>query len=195
MCQDGPVSETADRYRELAARLTDIVEAVPHDRWDDQSPCSDWTALHVLGHLVESQADFLERLDIHDRLLPDDDPRRAWPVLRDGVQGLLDDPAMASTEYESAFGPTTFEQTMGQFFCLDLLVHGWDIARATGLEDHEDMPPEEVERNLAFVRGLGDNARSPGVFGPEVEMPDGADPQTRFPGVHGPPALSLVWAR
>lgn len=174
------MSETADRYRALAARLTEIVDAVPSDRWEDQSPCSDWTALQVLGHLVESEADFLERLDIHGELHLDDDPRRAWPILRDTVQELLDDPVKASTAYESSFGPATFEQTMGQFFCLDLLVHGWDIARATGLEDHEGMPSEEVERNLAFVRGLGDNVRRSGAFGPEVEVPDGADPQTRF---------------
>lgn len=174
------MSETADRYRRLAARLTDIVEAVPPDRWDDQSPCPDWTALQVLGHLVESQADFLERLDIHEGLVLDDDPRRAWPDLRDAVQGQLDNPATASTEYESAFGPATFEQTMGRFFCLDLLVHGWDIARATGLEQHEDMPSEEVERNLAFVHELGDSVRTPGVFGPEVAVPDGADRQTHL---------------
>jgi len=174
------MTETADRYRALAARLTEIVEAVPSDRWEDQSPCSDWTALQVLGHLVESQADFLERLDIHGGLHLGDDPRRSWPVLRDTVQGLLDDPAKASMEYESAFGPATFEQTMGQFFCLDLLVHGWDIARATGLEDHEDMPSEEVERNLVFLRGLGDNVRGSGVFGPKVAVPDGAGPQAHF---------------
>lgn len=174
------MSETADRYRELAARLTDIVGAVPSDRWEAQAPCHDWTALQVLSHVVESEAGFLQRLDIHDGLLLDDDPRWTWPILRDTVQGLLDDPATASTEYESAFGPATFEQTMGQFFCLDLLVHGCDIARATGLENHEDMSPDEVERNFAFLHGLGDNVRSSGVFGPEVEVPDGADQKTRF---------------
>jgi uncharacterized protein (TIGR03086 family) len=57
-------------------------------------------------------------------------------------------------------------------------VHTWDLARATGGDEHLD--PLEVERVLGAVRGLGPAARSPGVFGPEVTVPAGADRQSQL---------------
>ncbi|MHC3366308.1 maleylpyruvate isomerase N-terminal domain-containing protein [Rhodococcus aetherivorans] len=45
----------ARHYRELAAKFTTRVEAVPADRWDAPSPCEGWTARDVLRHVVDTQ--------------------------------------------------------------------------------------------------------------------------------------------
>jgi hypothetical protein len=42
------------------------------------------------------------------------------------------------------------------------------------------MDPDEVRRVTEDAIGFGDAARSPGVFGPELEAPAGADEQTRL---------------
>ena len=47
------------------------------------------------------------------------------------------------------------------------------------------MPRDEVERLTAEVAGFGDAARSPGVFGPEVDVPPDADPQAALLGQLG----------
>ncbi len=66
---------------------------------------------------------------------------------------------------------------------MDLLVHGWDIARATGQD--ETLPAHEVTRVYADAVSLGDNLRSEGVCGPAVEVPDDASDQDRLLALMG----------
>jgi uncharacterized protein (TIGR03086 family) len=76
------------------------------------------------------------------------------------------------------FGRTSVEQTVDKFLGLDLLIHGWDIARATGQD--EKMPEEEVSHVAEFVESLGDNLRMGGVCGPAVPVPDDASAQDKL---------------
>lgn len=175
--------DTADRYRRLAARFTAVVDDVPEGAWGAASPCEGWTAREVVGHVVESQSDFLARFDRAPSL--SGDPVADWPVLRDAMQASLDDPATAGTEYDGMFGRTSFAATVDQFMCTDLVVHAWDLARATGLAQYEAMPPDEVERIHGQLQGMGPALRSPGVFGPEVAVPADASAQDRFLGFLG----------
>jgi len=178
------MTDAAARYRRLAERFTAVVDDVPDDAWGAPSPCEGWTARQVLDHVVESQHGFLARFDLAPELTGDD-PRARWATMRDAMLAAVDDPATASTEYDGMFGPTTLAETVDGFMSADLVVHAWDIARATGLEQHEAMPPEEVERLDAQLRGMGDAIRSPGAFGPEVPVPEDAPHQHRFLGFIG----------
>ena len=174
------MSAIADRYRRLATAFADKVAAVPDDRWGSPSPCEGWTARDVVRHVVETQGMFLASVGRELGPLPsvDEDPVAAWEAARGVVQADLDDPARASAGYEGFFGPTTFEETVDRFGCLDLVVHGWDLSRAAGLDDRID--PEEVRRVTADTEGLGDALRAPGVCGPAVEPGPGADEQERL---------------
>lgn len=178
------MTAVADRYRLLASRFTAVVDDVPDDGWDAPSPCEGWTARQVLEHVVESQHGFLARFDLAPELAGDH-PAQQWPAVRDAMLAALDDPATAGTTYDGMFGPTTLAETVDGFMSADLVVHAWDIARATGLEQHEAMPADEVERLDAQLRGMGDAIRSPGAFGPEVAVPEDASHQDRFLGYIG----------
>ena len=48
----------------------------------------------------------------------------------------------AGTEFDGFFGRSTFAQGVDRFLCSDLVLHGWDLARATGLD--ETMDPAEI---------------------------------------------------
>ena len=85
---------------------------------------------------------------------------------------------MASAEYDGLFGRTTFERSVDRILTSDVLVHTWDLARATGLDERLD--PAEVERAEADMRSMGDALRTPGVCGPELVAPPDADPQTKL---------------
>lgn len=178
------MTDVADRYRRLADRFTTVVDDVPDDAWDAPSPCEGWAARQVLEHVVESQHGFLARFDLAPEL-PAGGPTDQWPAVRDAMLAALDDPATAGTEYDGMFGRTTLAETVDGFMSADLVVHSWDIARAAGLEQHEAMPSEEVERLDAQLRGMGDAIRSPGAFGPEVPVPEHASHQDRFLGYIG----------
>lgn len=55
----------------------------------------------------------------------------------------------------------------------EVLIHGWDIARATG--NPWAMPDDEVAAALGWVREVAaDGAGTPGLFGPAVAVGDAA---------------------
>jgi uncharacterized protein (TIGR03086 family) len=174
------VNEIAERYRRLADRFAERIAAVPPDRWQSPSPCDGWTALDVVRHVVESHSLFLALVNRETGPLPDvaEDPAGAWDAARAAVQADLDDPARAAAEYEGRFGRGTFAEAVDRFANTDLVVHGWDLARATGQDDRID--PEDVRRVLAATTSLDDSMRGPKTFGPPVDVPADADEQTRM---------------
>lgn len=180
------MTDIADRYRRLAGRFTDLVADVPPERWSSPSPCEEWTAEGVLEHVVDSEIDFYTRMQFEPAAaLKGIDPVEAWPQIRDLVQAVLDDPARAATPYDGMFGSTTFAATIDQFYCLDLVVHGWDIAHATGISAFEPIPAEEIDKATSSIAPLVDVMRQPGGFGPEIAVADDADPQTKLLAVLG----------
>lgn len=174
------MTEIADRYRRLAESFTGKVAAVPRDRWSAPSPCAGWTARDVVRHVVETESMFLGFVERSAGEVPsvDDDPVAAWSTVRDVVQAGLDDPELAAAGFQGFAGPTTFEAATDQFLCMDLLVHGWDLARAAGLDERLD--PDEVRRVRADSEAFGDMLRSDGVCGPEVQLTGAASEQDRL---------------
>lgn len=61
---------------------------------------------------------------------------------------------------------------------LALVIHGWDIARATGLD--ETLPADEIARVREDAVGLGDNLHIDWVCGPPVEVADDASAQNKL---------------
>jgi uncharacterized protein (TIGR03086 family) len=175
------MTAVSDRYRKNAAAFTARVASVPPDKWAAQSPCDEWKARDVVGHVVNSSERFL---GFAGQSLPhgpsvDDDPLGAWTNARDAVQHGLDDPAIAQAEYDGMWGKATFEQGVNRFLAADLVVHSWDLARATGGDERLDL--DEVRTIRASFDGFDPKMfRSPGAFGPELDAPPGADEQTKF---------------
>jgi uncharacterized protein (TIGR03086 family) len=174
------MSEIADRYRTLSETFTTKVESVPPDRWESQTPCPDWTARQLLQHVVDTHGMFLGFVGRQLGVIPSsaDDPLAAWRAARDRVQADLDDPAKADEGFESFSGPTTFAESVDRFLCFDQVIHGWDLAHATGLD--ETIPDDEIERITADVAAFGDAIRSRGACGPAIEPAPDADPQTQL---------------
>jgi uncharacterized protein (TIGR03086 family) len=174
------MSEVSERYARLSSGFADKIAAVPADRWESPSPCEGWTARDIVRHSVGNMGTFLGF--VHEAAgegpTVDDDPLGAWNSARRPVQKILDDPARAGTEFDGFFGRTTFESAVDRFVNMDLVVHSWDLARATGLDEHLD--PSDVERVAKQSVEFGAMLRSPGVCGPEVEAPADADAQTKL---------------
>jgi uncharacterized protein (TIGR03086 family) len=174
------MTEIADRIRTLSDAFEAKVVAVPPERWSSPSPCEGWDARGVVRHLVDSHGMMLKPLgrDLSAAPSVDDDPLGAFRGARADVEAVLADPELAGTEYDGFFGRTRVESTIDTFLGFDLVVHGWDLARAAGLD--ETMDPEEVDRVAEQAKALGDNLRQPGVCGPELPAPPGATAQERL---------------
>ncbi|HZE65630.1 MAG TPA: TIGR03086 family metal-binding protein [Sporichthyaceae bacterium] len=173
------MSETLARYRKLADDLTARVEAVPPGAWNNQSPCDEWTALDVMDHVIGNARASVNRLDgvEHEERKVTDAPAE-WAAARAGVEAALADPTRAGTVIDGPMGPMPFEVLVGRFQCMDMLIHTWDLARATGGDENVDA--RAAAGALEGLKPLGDVLRSPGVFGPAIEPPPGADPVTEL---------------
>jgi uncharacterized protein (TIGR03086 family) len=174
------MTEIADRYRRLSAAFADTIAAVPADRWSSPSPCEDWTALEVVQHVVDTRSLFRGLIGLDPTGAPPaaDDPLAAFRAATAVVQDDLDDPEIATTSFQGFAGETTYEAAVDRFINMDLVVHRWDLARATGGDERID--DEDVARIAAAAHEMGDMLRSPGACGPEITVGDGADDQTRL---------------
>jgi uncharacterized protein (TIGR03086 family) len=187
------MNEIADRYRRHADAFEDKLVAVRPDRWTNPSPCEKWTARDVVDHIVSMHGYMLRPVG---RSLPPsgDEPLAAFRAARAAVEEVLADPALAGQQADTPAGRMTVAEQIDQVVSDDLVLHGWDLARATGQDDA--MDPVDVERlwaaTSAIPPDLMERYRTPGafgpgveVFGPEVAVPEDAPLQDRLLGLIG----------
>ena len=174
------MSEISERYARLSSAFAHKIAAVPDGRWSSPSPCPDWAARDVVRHVVDTQGMFLGFIDKKLDGVPsvDDDPAGAWDAAREQVQANLDDRVTATHEFDGLMGRSTFEDAVDRFLNFDLVVHGWDLARATGQD--ETIDPGDIADVQRKADSLGDAMRTPSAFGPAIEAPEGADDQTKL---------------
>ncbi len=186
------MTEIAHRYRRRADDFERKVAAVPPSRWSSRSPCDDWDARSVVQHIIDMHGVMLRPLSRTLSPAPPLklDPLAAFRAARADVEGLLDDPEVAGSECDSPAGRMTVEQMIDGVVSDDLVLHGWDLARATGQDDSID--PRDLERMWPGMQEIPDEMRIPGafgpgvvVFGPLVEVPDDAPLQDRMLGLLG----------
>ena len=76
-----------------------------------RTPCEEWDARALVGHVVDSSYLFLGFIGRKPEptATVDDDPVAAFVEARDAVQAALDDPEVARTEYDGMFGKAVFD--------------------------------------------------------------------------------------
>lgn len=186
------MSEIADRYRRRADAFEAKVTAVRSDQWSNASPCAEWDARGVVQHIVDMHGVMLRPFDRPLSPAPsmNDDPLGAFRAARADVEAILDDPAQRTQVHDTPGGRMTVEEHIDQVVSTDMVIHGWDLARATGQDDTID--PAEVERLWPEMQAIPDEMRIPGafgpgivVFGPLVDVPEDASLQDRLLGQLG----------
>lgn len=172
------MSDVLDRYRILADDFSARVNGVAESGWDAQSPCTEWKARDVVAHVIGVHRHFLAGLDGTEE--PTGDPGEltaAWASTRADIEAALADPDRSTSLVESPFGTMPFEALVGRLMSVDILVHTWDLARATGQD--ERINDEFCGHALSGMRPLDGMIRGPGMFDPAVE-PTSSDNQTQL---------------
>jgi|GEM_PF-67198 len=171
----------AERFRRVAGRFGDRVAEVPASAWERPAPCDGWVARDVVRHLVEWIPGFLRAADV--TIVPgpsvDADPAGAWDGLSRQLQALLDDPAESTREFDAGPpGRMTVETAIDRLMTGDILIHTWDLARATGLD--ETIDAGIAAEMLHGMQPLDEVLRQSGHYGPKVEVADTADDCTKL---------------
>jgi len=190
------LADILTRYSAHADSFETLVRGTAPDQWANPSPCAEWTARDVVGHIVDMHAAMLRPINRGLSAAPSvqQDPLAAFNSARADVQAVLSDPGIAGRRIDSPGGPTTVAQHIDQVISDDMVLHGWDLAKATGQD--ATMDPVDVERmwsgNTAIPVDMMQLLRTPGafgpgvvVFGPEVVVPPDAPLQDRLVGFIG----------
>jgi uncharacterized protein (TIGR03086 family) len=192
---EAAMSEMTDRFEMVAAGFDQTVRAVPGDRWGAQSPCENWTARDVVGHVVRNYRTMAAQATggEADEMGPEEDPVEAWSGAYARMQELAHDPVALAHPVPGPGGPNPLEQAMGTLVSMDTHIHKWDLARSVGGDDTLD--PEIVAMTFQILEPMDAMIRRPGVFGPRLEPPAGADQQTAllyFLGRRGHAVVAIV---
>ncbi|SES97252.1 TIGR03086 family metal-binding protein [Geodermatophilus poikilotrophus] len=180
---------TAPRELYLRAldRLSTVVDAVPADCWDVPTPCPDWSARQLLGHLVDGQHQVLamatgvgSRPPVTDSAalgaLGGRAPAATWSEVRQQITRALAGIA-PSTSVATPLGSQTVGQLLG-IALIEPVVHAWDLATATG--QAADLDPDAVRALLPGVLALGDRLQATGMYRAAVRVPGQAPPQDQL---------------
>jgi uncharacterized protein (TIGR03086 family) len=139
------------------------------------TPCPDWTVRDLLNHMLDTQRYFAGSARGEDAALPAPSP----PAL------LTDDPpadfARATSEVSDAYAEDGVVERTGPALGIamsDQLLHGWDVARATGQD--ATMPDGLAQAAYDHIHGLFTEEQRKGVFAPEIPVGDDATPQQRL---------------
>ncbi|HEY3670700.1 MAG TPA: TIGR03086 family metal-binding protein [Acidimicrobiia bacterium] len=164
-----------DRYRTASEwTLSKVMRA--GDQLDAPTPCDDWDVRTLLNHMLETQQYFLDRAR----------GEQAPPLSPEPPDGLIGNDATAAYERGRTAMIATFSDdrvvertgpSLGIAFS-DTLLHGWDVARATGQDT--TMPVGLAQAAYGVMHGAFPDDQRKGVFGPELPVGDDASPQEKL---------------
>jgi uncharacterized protein (TIGR03086 family) len=171
--------------RALSATGT-IVDAVAARQLDLQTPCDGWSVRELLNHVVSGNLWAAELAagktieEVGDRLDGDtlgDDAAAAFRASARIAAAAFNAPGAMDAPCAVSYGPVP-----GSVYCghrvLDVVIHGWDLAKATG--QGTTLDPELVEAVAAIVAPQIDMLEGSGMFGTTVAIAGNADAQTRL---------------
>ncbi|GGQ23088.1 TIGR03086 family metal-binding protein [Streptomyces griseomycini] len=175
----------------IVARLA---ERVTEEQLTDPTPCPEYPVRALLGHLAGLAVAFRDagRKDLG--VTTDTDPGAALPDTGPGRRGELPavleelaeawrDPA-AWTGTTRAGGIDLPGATAGAVAAGELVIHGWDLARATGRPYAPDPAALDAAHAL-LLAAAEDSDRGGGIFGPVVPVPPDAPLLDRAVGLSG----------
>lgn len=161
-------------------RAVPVVRGIPDQALAAPTPCAEYDVKALVNHLFQVVVEFQKLAakeasdfgeapdrvgagpDWRERLADETDKLvAAWsaPGAEEGVTGAMNMPA----------------RLVGSMALLDLTVHVWDLARATGREYRLGEAAAAVVEQLAdAVDELAPTARTMGVFGDPVPVAEGA---------------------
>ncbi|MEU6314011.1 TIGR03086 family metal-binding protein [Streptomyces sp. NPDC047014] len=176
---DATTFELAEQAR-IVARLA---AGVPDARLDAPTPCPAYTVGDLLDHIRGLAIAFRHagRKDLGP--ITDSAPEPAASSLpadwRESLPRLLDEMAEAWRDPASRTGMTRaggvdLPGDVAAAVAVDeLVIHGWDLARATGQEYAPDGPALDAAYGFLLAAAEEDD-RGGGIFGPVVPVPEGA---------------------
>jgi uncharacterized protein (TIGR03086 family) len=177
---------------ERATTWTQSKVAGASDRLDAQTPCDEWSVRRLIDHMLFAQQMFASGPSGETVAPPagpppelvGDDPAGQYEEARKATIHAYAQPGVLEGTVKGGGGDVPAGQILSIAFC-DQLIHGWDLAKATGQDT--TMPPDLASAAWNMLGGrLPDEARGPGKnFKALVAVRDDASDQDKLIGYCG----------
>jgi uncharacterized protein (TIGR03086 family) len=163
-----------------AARVAEVND----DEWGNPTPCAQWSVRDLVNHVVAEElwaapllrgATIAEVGSQFDGDVLGDDPPGVARTAADNAAAIVGEVVPGGGRVQLSYG----EEDMGEYvrqLCADHLIHGWDLAAATGGD--RAMDPELVDEVGAWFTGRESLYRSGGAVGPRQH--GAGDPQSEL---------------
>ena len=155
------------------------------------TPCTEWNVRALINHLVYEDKWAVPLLagktiaevgDAFEGDLLGDDPHRAWKQASEEATTAAREPGATEGTVHLSSGDSSGGDYLDELTA-DHLIHGWDLAQATGGETNLD--PELMDHVSAWAVPIEDALKASGAYGDKIEPPADADPQTKLLAVFG----------
>jgi uncharacterized protein (TIGR03086 family) len=162
--------------------------AIAVDQWDLPTPCTDWSIRDIITHLLEVSRMvplLLQGVTVED-LMASSGPDRQLDLTVALDRALTDELAAFETAddldmivHHPGAGDIPAARLL-QFRTTDYLLHGWDIARATGADEH--LPEGLVVATWTRMEPMAAVIAKIGAYGsgPSGTIPENAPLQQRL---------------
>ena len=184
--------EKKNLHPEMAAAATEAARVVNgvnggHDNLDAATPCGDWDLRTLLNHTILWTSYSAERRAHGESVAADlmDKDFTADPGFRAGYAAQIDkavqawsDPATWEGDID-VMGNATPRADVAAMLIMEMALHGWDVARATGQDYALDDAAAEVV--LATVEAQAELFRKYEGFADAVPLPEANEPEANEP--------------
>jgi len=180
------MADIARLHRSALEETRTVVAGIGREQWRAPTPCDGWDVKTLLDHLVSGNLWAAELgagatiEEVGDRLDGDmlgDDALAAYDASAKVAAAAFEAPGALEAPCAVSYGPVPGSVYAGHRF-IDVLIHGWDLAVATGQDSTLD--PELVDAAYELLQGEADMIRASGMFGDDLRVPAGTGAQTRL---------------
>jgi uncharacterized protein (TIGR03086 family) len=168
---------------------TRLVDGVGDDQWELATPCTDWSVRDLVNHVVGEELWTVPLVrgstieEVGNRFDGDvlgDDPIARARAAADDAVAAVNDTAPAGGTVHLSYGEERLDEYVSQL-AADHLVHGWDLAKATGQD--ATLDPVLVADVSGWFADREELYRSVGAVGARVA--EGTDPQSKLIAASG----------
>lgn len=184
------MDEAITRVERAAAAVDPVMAAVTPADLALPTPCEGWDLRTLLDHFFGNLHRWAARLNGGDPTAPTptladagDDVEAAWRTARDALLEALRVPGAIDREVPMPGGRVANSRMLVGIMPVELLLHGWDAARAVGAP--ADFDPQLAGELLETARPLMENAGRGSSFAEEQPAPAGCTAADRLAAFSG----------
>ena len=170
------MADNRDLHERAVQGFIKLTEPITEGQWDDPTPCSEWKVRDLVGHVSGGNHLFaaIARGEKPTGDAPPGDPKQALADSAKVAKESFAPDEVNDRMFELPFGTMPAQIAIG-IHTLDVIVHSWDLAKATGQVPVVDQGLLEAVWGIAQMFPESPQLRGEGgPFGPKVECADDA---------------------